>query len=201
MEAHILSVDRDLCSLDHLQGAMVHRHFNILAWLASSNSQVLNFFPPSSFPIFPIFPTLLVERHLCRQLEEFCLQSCFCFMSAVWGFVARFQWGFWQGFWTESSSSIESLEWYQTLSKICCFCWFNDERDLLFVVRCCQTIMTTNSRSGTSSKKSLISLGQEKRGDFNFFMLNLSAGEMMGVVVGQISIEVILHISVRLLHL
>ncbi len=61
--------------------------------------------------------------------------------------------------------------------------------------------MTTNSRSGTSSKKSLISLGQEKRGDFNFFMLNLSAGEMMGVVVGQISIEVILHISVRLLHL
>jgi hypothetical protein len=32
-------------------------------------------------------------------------------------------------------------------------------------------------------------------------MLNLSAGEMMGVVVGQISIEVILHISVRLLHL
>jgi hypothetical protein len=40
MEAHILSVDRDLCSLDHLQGAMVHRHFNILAWLASSNSQI-----------------------------------------------------------------------------------------------------------------------------------------------------------------
>ncbi len=60
--------------------------------------------------------------------------------------------------------------------------------------------MTTNSRSGTSSKKSLISLGQEKR-DFDFLMLNLSAGEMMGVVVGQISIEVILHISVRLLHL
>ncbi len=138
---------------------------------------------------------------LCRQLEEFCLQSCFCFMSAIWGFVARFQWGFWQGFWTECSSSIESLEWYQTLSKICCFCWFNDERDLLFVVRCCQTIMTTNGRSGTSSKKNLISLGQEKRRDFNFVMLNLSAGEMMGVVVGQISIEVILHISVRLLHL
>ncbi len=61
--------------------------------------------------------------------------------------------------------------------------------------------MTTNSRSGTSSKESLISLGQEKRGDFIFLMLNLSAGEMMGVVVGQISIEVILHISVRLLHL
>lgn len=78
---------------------------------------------------------------------------------------------------------------------------FNDEGDLFFVVRCCQTIMTTNSRSGTSSKKSLISLGQEKRGDLNLLMLNLSAGEMMGVVVGQISIEVILHISVRLLHL
>jgi hypothetical protein len=61
--------------------------------------------------------------------------------------------------------------------------------------------MTTNGRSGTSSKKNLISLGQEKRRDFNFVMLNLSAGEMMGVVVGQISIEVILHISVRLLHL
>jgi hypothetical protein len=50
-------------------------------------------------------------------------------------------------------------------------------------------------------QESLISLGQEKRGDLNLLMLNLSAGEMMGVVVGQISIEVILHISVRLLHL
>jgi hypothetical protein len=35
---------------------MVHRHFNILGWLASSNSQVLNFLPPIYLSNLPNFP-------------------------------------------------------------------------------------------------------------------------------------------------